>query len=94
MCDNCDSTYSLPIRCSRCGGLFCPGCIQVENHKCIPLKRSWGEYGRWQKKLKTVRSKKSKNFGKVNSDGVIFLMGNRVVSRNVYILERIEEEEV
>lgn len=89
MCDNCDFKYSLPTRCSRCGGLFCPECIQIENHKCIPIKRSWDEYGRWQKKLKTVRSTKSKNFGKINNDGVIFLNGSRVILREVYILERL-----
>lgn len=92
MCDNCDFKYSLPTRCSRCGGLFCPECIQIENHKCIPIKKNWGEYGKWQKKLKAVKQKESKNSGKINSDGAIFLNESRVVSRKVYILERIENE--
>jgi len=55
MCDNCNNKDGLTRVCNRCGASLCCDCLQIENHKCKPIERSWSEYANWQKKLTTVK---------------------------------------
>jgi hypothetical protein len=38
--------------CSRCNKEVEDSKIVLENHNCAPIKRSWDEYAKWQRKLR------------------------------------------
>lgn len=38
-CQRCKKKCGIPIECTYCDGFYCPGCIQLEIHKCSGIQK-------------------------------------------------------